>query len=113
MAVSKKHLVAVRKLPCCVCGNSHTVEAHHLRSLDYGRGMGRKSGDEWVVPLCKEHHDSVHMWGTKREPRWFQEHAGFDPALLAEELWGAWDLYGDDVLHGMTWITVSYIGGDS
>jgi len=109
MAKSQKHLRAVRKLPCCICGNTHTVEAHHLRSLDYGRGMGLKSGDEWAVPLCKKHHDECHTHGTKMEPTFFASYS-VQADLLAEELWSAWE--SDDSEQLMLWSVVSYIGGD-
>lgn len=48
--------------------------------------MGRKSGDEWTVPLCRPCHTNVHLVGTKKEPGWFYGY-GVECAELADALW--------------------------
>ena len=88
-----KHLAQVRKLPCCVCGAAAPSDPHHLRSSAFGRGMGRKSGDEWVVPLCRGCHNRVHEEGSKREGAWFNKY-GIEAPQFAKDLWEvSGDLY--------------------
>jgi len=29
------------------------------------RGMGKKAGDEWAVPLCADHHREAHGFGNE------------------------------------------------
>jgi len=48
----------VKSLPCCACGKS-ADDPHHIISVGYG-GMGTKVSDLWAIPLCREHHDSLH-----------------------------------------------------
>jgi hypothetical protein len=81
------HLRAVRTLPCVVCAKGGGAsDPHHLRSHAYGRGMGKKSHDKWVVPLCRPCHNNVHLVGSKEEPQWFEEH-GINAEELAKDLW--------------------------
>ena len=84
-AVTASHLRFVRQLPCCVCGRGGGVDPHHLRGYQLGRGMGKKSDDKWVVPLCRNHHNEVHTVGTKKELEWFEEYGC--PYSLATQLW--------------------------
>lgn len=50
-AASKRHLAAVAALGCIIC--RQPAECHHPRR---GAGMGRKSSDFEVIPLCPRHH---------------------------------------------------------
>ena len=84
--MAKSHLKAVRQLWCVVCGIGGNTDPHHLRSLAYGRGMGRKSHDKYCVPLCRPCHEDVHMVGSKEEPKWFRDE-GIEAEELALELW--------------------------
>lgn len=43
--------------------------------------MGLKSGDEWAVPLCAEHHGELHAYGN--EETWFAL-KGVDPRAWLE-----------------------------
>ena len=52
----------VRAKPCCVCGTTHEIHAHHVR-LRQGGGTGLKPSDYRVVPLCATHHGSLHNIG--------------------------------------------------
>lgn len=65
----KAHLAFVRSLPCLACGGAS--EAHHLLVVpNHERGGAMKSGDRWAVPLCHDHHMSLHDWpGGERD--WF------------------------------------------
>lgn len=63
----KDHLAFVRTLPCLICG-AYGVDAHHVRAFQ-PRTMGKRVGDDKVVPLCRVHHDEAHagreeeFWG--------------------------------------------------
>ena len=80
----KAHREAVAHRPCLVFGRS-PADPHHLRFAQ-PRAMGRKSSDEFVVPLCRIHHDAVHKRGDERA--WWAE-LGIDPLPVARELWRA------------------------
>lgn len=79
----KRHRSAVAALGCIVCRNVHgrddsPAELHHIRAT---AGMGQRSSEFEVIPLCPWHHrlggygNAVHagriMWeanfGTERE----------------------------------------------
>lgn len=79
---SPAHLAFVRTLRCTVCGNAG-VDPHHLKYAQ-PRAKSRKSGDQWTVPLCRRHHESVEAAGDE-EAWWLRE--GIDPRPLAIELW--------------------------
>ena len=54
----KNHLSNVARQPCLVCGRKPS-QAHHLTHMQ-PKAMGRKSSDEWTVPLCATHHRQLH-----------------------------------------------------
>jgi hypothetical protein len=78
----KGHLKFVASQPCLVCGRS-PADAHHLRFAQ-PRAMGRKTSDEFVVPLCRTHHRQNHQLGDERA--WWSVIA-INPLLVAERLW--------------------------
>jgi hypothetical protein len=47
--------------------------------------MGKKSGDNWAVPLCADHHMALHRFGD--EPLWWATE-GIDPIKWAEDNYG-------------------------
>jgi hypothetical protein len=70
---NSKHLVWVRQQGCLLCGGfSH---AHHLMFAEPS-AMGKKSGDNFAVPLCPKHHAELHMYGD--EKTWW-DLKGIDP----------------------------------
>jgi len=77
----RDHLRHVAKQPCLICGRKPS-DPHHLRYLQ-PRALGRKSSDEFVVPLCRIHHRLVHRVGN--ETAWWQD-AGIDPITIARKL---------------------------
>jgi hypothetical protein len=79
---NKAHLEAIGHKSCLVCGRS-PADPHHLRFAQPG-AMGRKSSDEFVVPLCRLHHDELHRRGDERA--WWQSR-GIDPLPIALEMW--------------------------
>jgi hypothetical protein len=78
----KDHLRFVMRQPCLLCGRTPT-DPHHLRFIQ-PRALGRKSSDEFTVPLCRTHHRAVHRAGNERS--WWEQ-AGIDPLKVARKLW--------------------------
>jgi hypothetical protein len=78
----KSHLRLVALEPCLVCGRTPS-DPHHLRFAQ-PRALGRKTSDEFVVPLCRTHHRQNHQVGDERA--WWSAIA-IDPLLTAERLW--------------------------
>jgi hypothetical protein len=78
----KSHLRFVALQPCLVCGRTPS-DPHHLRFAQ-PRALGRKTSDEFVVPLCRTHHRQNHQVGDERA--WWSAIA-IDPLLTAERLW--------------------------
>jgi hypothetical protein len=78
----KSHLRFVALRPCLVCGRTPS-DPHHLRFAQ-PRALGRKTSDEFVVPLCRTHHRQNHQVGDERA--WWSAIA-IDPLLTAERLW--------------------------
>ena len=64
----QKYYDAVVKLGCIACRRlglyGSPPQLHHPRHIPNGPGMGQKSSDYCVIPLCPRHHtdgpDSVH-----------------------------------------------------
>jgi hypothetical protein len=54
------YLAFVRARPCCHCGDTDRVEAHHTGK----RGMGQKAPDSTTVPLCHACHMCFHTDGA-------------------------------------------------
>lgn len=67
-----KHRRFVAELACCVCGITGRTQSSHIRTGN-NSGMGYKSGDNCVLPLCIECHRTQHstseklFWGEKLE----------------------------------------------
>jgi hypothetical protein len=78
----RMHLRFVSAQPCLVCGRRPS-DAHHLRFAQ-PRALGRRVSDEYAVPLCRTHHRALHQRGD--EAAWWKA-KGFDPLLIARELW--------------------------
>lgn len=77
------HLDFIRSLPCVVCMNPG-VDPAHIRYADdrYNKrqtGMGEKSDDKWVVPLCRGHHEIQHSVNEQK----FWKGKGIDPCAMA------------------------------
>jgi hypothetical protein len=85
---STSHLRWIRGFGCCVCcmtdphSQATPTEAAHVRTGTDG-GMGMKPGDNYVIPLCSEHHAEQHRIGEAS----FQERYQFDMKATAEALW--------------------------
>jgi hypothetical protein len=79
---NKEHLRYVTLQPCLLCGRK-PADAHHLRFVQ-PRALGRKTSDEFAVPLCRIHHRAAHRAGDERA--WWKA-AGIDPLKIARKLW--------------------------
>jgi hypothetical protein len=79
----KAHLRFVALQPCLVCERTPS-DPHHLRFAQ-PRALGRKTSDEFVVPLCRNHHRQNHQVGD--EVAWWKQN-GIDPVPVANRLWG-------------------------
>jgi hypothetical protein len=79
----KTHLAFVAGQPCLVCGR-RPAQAHHIRFAQ-PRGLGLKVSDEFTVPLCNGHHDSLHRTGDERA--WWARNGILDPLKFAARLW--------------------------
>lgn len=79
---SKVHLAFVRSQGCLVCQKT-PADAHHLKFAQ-PRTLGRKVSDEFTVPLCRSHHQSLHRHGNERA--WWAN-LQIAPLPLAQELW--------------------------
>jgi hypothetical protein len=78
----KTHLRFVALQPCLLCGRTPS-DPHHLRFAQ-PRALGRKTSDEFVVPLCRAHHNQNHRVGD--EAKWWKQ-TGVDPLPIASRLW--------------------------
>jgi ERF superfamily len=79
---SKEHLRYVIAQPCLFCARKPS-DPHHLRFMQ-PRALGRKTSDEFVVPLCRTHHRAAHR--AANEQAWWNA-IGIDPVKVAHKLW--------------------------
>jgi len=77
-----EHLKWVVTLPCLICQRQPS-DAHHLKRVQ-PNAMGRKPGDQWVVPLCRIHHRDLHDAGD--ETQWW-ENRNINGSEHAMSLW--------------------------
>jgi hypothetical protein len=85
--MSRAHLARVRQLSCCVCGVNAPSTVHHAKATGE-RGIGLRSTDQHVVPMCWPCHDEVERAGSKNEISWFRSR-GVNALALARALYGA------------------------
>ena len=79
---SKKRMQAARDLGCAICKNP-VADAHHLRTVGHKRAAALKNGDDYTIPLCRKHHDELHMFGDEKL---FLDLHGVDVLKLLSEI---------------------------
>jgi hypothetical protein len=79
---NREHLLFVSRQPCLFCGRKPS-DPHHLRYTQ-PRALGRKTSDEFAVPLCRTHHRAAHR--AADEKAWWKA-IGIDPIKVAHKLW--------------------------
>jgi ERF superfamily len=79
---SKAHLVFIGTKACLICERG-PCDAHHLRFAQ-PRALGRKVSDEFTVPLCRVHHQQLHLHGN--EAAWWAD-MHVTPIPIAKSLW--------------------------
>jgi hypothetical protein len=80
----QRYLAFVRGKPCLVCGMPG--DSHHIQYAQ-PRGLGRKTGDQYAVPVCREHHMNIHVGGIPERTWWALR--GIDPMVWAEQSYAA------------------------
>lgn len=80
-------MAKVRSLGCCICKNP-VADAHHLRTVGHRRAAALKNGDDFTIPLCRKHHDDLHMFGDEKL---FLALHGIDAVLILRQINGDGD----------------------
>lgn len=88
-AEEQRHYKKVLSIGCIACRlqgfNDTPAEIHHLRK---GAGMGQKSSNDKVIPLCPVHHKygykdkDIVEYGYHQSPKNFEERYGTELELL-------------------------------
>jgi hypothetical protein len=86
---NKAHLVFVASQPCLICQRT-PCDAHHLKFAQ-PKALGRKVGDEFTVPVCRDHHHELHRHGN--EAAWWAN-LHIAAAIIAKELWQKSPIHG-------------------
>ncbi len=90
----ERHLAWIRTLPSVISG-LYGCEAAHVSYADrrYGkpeRAKGKKTGDDFTLPLTPDEHqhgpDAQHKCKSGGEREWWMKH-GIDATALASRLW--------------------------
>ena len=72
----------IRQQECCVCCTTCYVDAAHIGP----HGFWQKAADTSCVPLCRKHHDELHMIGRQR----FEPKYGICFEIIIEGLFTEW-----------------------
>ncbi len=57
---SRTYLDWVKTLPCVMCG-APADDPHHIKGVGQLSGAGLTAPDWAVVPVCRTHHDEIHL----------------------------------------------------
>ena len=83
---SQAYLNHIRGKPCLVCGSPG--EAHHLTHAQ-PRALAKKTGDQFTVPLCHQHHMELHDSPMPERTWWALN--GIEPMVWAENCYKEWN----------------------
>lgn len=56
---NRAYLNWVKKQPCVMCGQQ-ADDPHHIIGIGYLGGAGTKAPDQYVMPVCRIHHEEIH-----------------------------------------------------
>lgn len=90
---NKRHLEYVARQRCCLTFTSEdwcrgNVQAHHLlKPYEGKRGMGMRSSDNNVVPLCYYHHAQLHDQKGDEDSFWRLHNKEKDYGRRTAEYW--------------------------
>lgn len=84
---SVSYCLKVKAEPCLVCGYK-PVDPHHL-TFAQPKALGKKVGDQYVVPLCRDHHNKLHLDGIPEKTWWALN--GISPLEWAVKSWTEWE----------------------
>lgn len=86
---SEAYLQFVRALPCCICGATTGVAAHHMIGMYQLSGAGLKAPDSYAMPACdpiyghiRDCHQQIHANKTLRDQQPDYVRATIRAALL-------------------------------
>lgn len=82
---SQRYLNHIRGQSCLTCGSPG--EAHHLQFAQ-PRALGKKTGDQYCVPLCHLCHMTLHNQGVPERTWWAMR--GIQPLVWAENEYNQW-----------------------
>lgn len=78
---------AIRKLPCCWCGQT-PCDVAHANWQEMGKGKGVKADDSYTISLCREHHalfDTYSLGMDKEQSKeWFLQQKYFIDRVLTD-----------------------------
>jgi hypothetical protein len=77
-------MAVVRSHGCCICKNP-VADAHHLRTVGHKRAAALKNGDDFTIPLCRKHHEELHISGSEKL---FLDLHGIDPVSILRQIKG-------------------------
>ncbi len=60
--MNKELLKSYQSMPCCICGTSYQVSAHHIKT----KGAGGDDSEWNLIPICHSHHVGIHQLGLNQ-----------------------------------------------
>lgn len=78
----------LKALPCVGCHAPPPSDPCHANWGEFGKGMGKKSDDEYTIPLCRPCHKNLdtYVWQTREQAKeWFLDKLAFTNKVLDEQ----------------------------
>lgn len=90
MSKIKRYKDYIKSLPCAVCQDDTRVDQHHgIQLKGVMKGAGRKNPEMFSFPLCREHHDLLHM-NLKEWEMWYGPQAEHILKAQSQALAAGW-----------------------